>query len=111
MKAFNDVICQNSFLFTSFIFGQDQIVESSNDILDLTSFPSFEQEMREIKQAALINKRKWSKKRKVFTKQSFFEDKPAYSFFKGIRENSREIRMFLKIFPRSLIASGLLIWK
>ena len=53
MEALDKIIGQNAFLATSFIFVQNEVVEASYDVLDLSSFPCFEKQMREVKAASL----------------------------------------------------------
>ena len=58
MEALDNVIGQNAFLVRPVLFEQDELVEASDDVLDLSSLPGFEKQMREVEAAALVVKQK-----------------------------------------------------
>ena len=54
IQAFHHVLSQHFFLGFPIIFGQDEMVKSSNDVFHFSTFPSFEKQMREVKATALM---------------------------------------------------------
>jgi hypothetical protein len=55
VKTFNEIISQNSFLFTPLLLVEDQLIQSGYDGPDFAALPGLENCVREVKDETLKN--------------------------------------------------------